>query len=188
MQHTDRGHFTPALPTLGTACAAWSPQQIMSPPLLCKQRSSVLFSPLQHIRQRLHLRCASCWNRLRYHLPSIMMCSFFFFISRGFVVGECFRKAWEIEFFWQHGIAEAVILLCILMSHQQPLQQSSVLTVPDVRVGLMWDCCSGAQSGARAAADPQEHWSEKTREMLILQDNLRIVCVTSATPGKRTET
>lgn len=25
---------------------------------------------------------------------------FFSFISRELVVGECFRKAWEIEFFW----------------------------------------------------------------------------------------
>lgn len=25
---------------------------------------------------------------------------FFFFISREFTVGECFRRAWEIEFFW----------------------------------------------------------------------------------------
>lgn len=44
---------------------------------------------------------------------------FFSFISRGFVVGECFSKAWEIEFFWYHEIAGAAQLLCILLSHQQ---------------------------------------------------------------------
>lgn len=74
------------------------------------------------------------------------------------------------------------------MSHRQPAQGNSVLRVPDVRAGLVWDCCSGAQSGAREAADQQEHWLEKTREKLTLQDNLQIVSLTSATHGKRTET